>query len=520
MQNGNRTMETNCNKYKAQILDYLGGHLSPDKAVPIAAHIESCTDCQQMVNDMGVVPYLLLLDEQKMEDGVAKALQAYREANQVQHDAQRDTEPSPWEFMIRFRRLFEFRMAIPIGVLAAAAMVLLIVKLAYSPLDSNGPDTQLAQVPQAENVLSSPWMSLPTELEQAQTLFKAYTREESLINIQTLGGGVDIKDERIAKLEERVSFFSNLFAVMSLSENTEITSTAVVLDRERELLLSVYPTPEAVMLRPVEVKQQEEKYSGKKEHIRLNSNIACLARRIFQDDATGLALLYAPGINGLFPPQADAPFSLAEESLSGPAEAMAAVFVHPEESAAPVAPEEEEKASFFYDALLALEISPGNAARASISWPDGAPEGLPARTLLCTLDGAALTGILETTPEQNPTLILPEVIRTLLTNASPGIEEACANHQAWQDTHRDFIAALKPGAPPQEVTGITTAKTLLYPLPEQGYVLTIDLDVDGTPDLAIHSDHPGILISLPLSKKESGDGLIAELLSEIRSAIK
>lgn len=511
-------METNCNKYKAQILDYLGGHLSPDEAAPIAAHIESCTECRQMVNDMGIVPYLLLLDEQKMEDGVAKALQAYREANQVQHDAQRDTEPSPWEFMIRFRRLFEFRMAIPIGVLAAAAMVLLIVKLASSPLDSNGPETQLAQVPQAETVLSSPWMSLPKQSEHAQSIFKPYTQQKSLVNIQTLGAGVEIKDERSTRLHERLRFFRNLFAVVTLSGDTKIVSTAVLLDRDRELLISLYPVPEAVMLRYIEVKQEEEKYSLK-EDIHLNSNVACLARRILQNEATGLALLYAPGINDLLSPQLNAPLSLAKEPLSGPIEGMAAVFVNPEEVALPEVPE-EEKMAFFYEASLSLEVSPENDVRANVAWPDGVPEGLPARTLLCTLDGAALTGILETTPEQNPTLILPEVIRTLLTNASPGIEEACANHQAWQDTHRDFIAALKPGAPPQEVTGITTAKTLLYPLPEKGYVLTLDLDEDGTPDLAIHSDHPGILINLPISEDTPQNSLLKDLTSKIKSVIQ
>lgn len=512
MQNGDRTMETNCNKYKAQILDYLGGHLSPDEAVPIAAHIESCTDCQQMVNDMGVVPYLLLLDEQKMEDGVAKALQAYREANQVQHDAQRDTEPSPWEFMIRFRRLFEFRMAIPIGVLAAAAMVLLIVKLAYSPLDSNGPDTQLAQVPQAENVLSSPWMSLPKESGHAQSIFKPYAQQKSLVNIQTLGG-LNVKDDRSARLQERLRFFRNLFAVVTLSGDAKIVSTAVLLDKDRELLISLYPVPEAIMLRYIEVKQYEEKYSLK-EDINLNSNVACLARRILQDEATGLALLYAPGINDLLSPQVDAPLSLAAEPLSGPAEGMAAVFVNPEEVP------EEEKPSFLYEASLSLEVSPENDARANVTWRDGVPEGLPARTLLCTLDGAVLTGILETTPEQNSTLLLPEVIRTLLTNAILVIEDARANYQAWQNSNREFITSLKTGASPQLVTGITPVKTVLYPLPEKGYVLTLDLDEDGTPDLAIHSGHPGILISLPLLEKEPVDGLLTEVLSEIRSVIK
>lgn len=519
MQNGDRTMENNCNKYKAQILDYLGGHLSPDEAAPIAAHIESCTDCQQMVNDMGVVPYLLLLDEQKMEAGVAKALQAYREANQVQPDAQRDTEPSPWEFMIRFRRLFEFRMAIPIGVLAAAAMVLLIVKLVSSPLDSNGPDTQLTQVPQAETVLSSPWMSLPKESEHAQSIFKPYAQQKSLVNIQTLGAGAEIKDERSARLQERLRFFRNLFAVVTLSGDTKIVSTAVLLDRDRELLISLYPVPEAVMLRYIEVKQKEEKYSLEEE-IHLNSNIACLAHRIIQDEATGLALLYAPGINDLLLPQVDAPFSLAKESLSGPAEAMAAVFVHPKESAAPVAPEEEEKTSFIYEAHFALEISPGNAARANISWPDGAPEGFPERTVLCTTDGATLTGILETMPGQDSTLLLPEVIRNLVKNAGTVIEEERMNHQVWQDTHRNFIASLKPGTPPQEVTGITRTITLLHPLPEKGYVLTIDLDEDSAPDLAIHSDHPGILINLPISEDTPQNSLLKDLASKIKSVIQ
>ncbi len=284
----------------------------------------------------------------------------------------------------------------------------------------------------------------------------------------------------------------SLFAVMTSDMVENIVATAVLLDRKRDLLVSTHPVPDRVLLRPMSIETMEG-VIFLEEHVFLNEYMACQAHAVFHDETHGLALLFAPGINHMLSmlgiPEPSSHFDVT----SGPANSVAAAFMPPD-----VIPDEsrDQASDFFYATALTVEATQADDGEMALALSDNIPENLPGRLPLFSEDGEYLLGIRMRMPENDHNLLSRNEIDAMVRDAGLLLDEAHENYRNWRIRLDSFVATLAAEDLPQHLELASSAQATLLRLEEKGYVLTIDMDSDGVPDLASPLDHPGLLIRI------------------------
>lgn len=485
-------MNEKCHAYKVRILNYFNGNLDAEQSALVLEHIEQCRSCRKLVEDMGVIPHLDLLDETRIEENIA----GVREAIQARKREETTATTSGQTFvdMVKehLQALFDTRLAIPAATLAAAAVAIFAWFVGGSFLDRSSPslpDTRLAQDAPFAELLTASWLPGVTTKEQANALFEPYSWRKKVEDLQTLGADVmDVQGDPGTP----AGLMGRLFAAMALETESRIISTVVLLDRERELLISVNPVPDRVLLRSIDIRDLGGDIFME-QHISLNESMGCLAHAIFRDNASGLTVLFAPGIDRMLSLlEVETPHDCFE-AVPGLISAIASGFVSHDADG----DESQDRLSgFFYEERLTLQVTDSANGDMMLALSGQVPEGLPDRMPLFSDDGNSLAGILIKTPENDRQVLTIDSIDTIIANIDPILDEARAKYESWFIRLHSNIESYAAEDLPQHLELSASASGEVQFQEDLGYVLRIDLDGDDMPDMAIPIAYPGLVICM------------------------
>lgn len=485
-------MNQECHDNKAQILDYLSGNLNSEQSALVAAHLEQCILCQKIVEDMGVIPHLCFLDEARVEEiimCVRETIQTEQRKKTAIVDRNRTLLDKIKHHLHNF---FHSSFAMPASVLTAAAM-LLIVWIGGGYFFENGRpaviEPGLAQKPEKEVLLMASLLPGALDRKHAEAMFRSYSQHDKLGGVQTLGGDKNGVNGEVAA---PMGLVGNVFAIMAVDAEDRIASTAVLLDRDREVLLSVDPVPDTVLLRAIGI-TNEEGDLFLEQQIFLNDSIGCQATVIFRDEARGLTLLFAPGIDHMLSMLKIQSPSDYPEVTPGLVNSVAGGFVLPDTGATA---SRQQSMDFFYKTSLRLEATSGLDKKIILTLSGDIPEDIPDRLPLFTDDGGRMLGILIKTPEGNHVIVPRNRIDDMITNAGPLFVEAREKYESRQATLRSHLASFTTEDLPQRLELSPSASGMVYLLEGKQHVLAMDLDGNNMPDLAIPFDYPGLLIRI------------------------
>ncbi|OQB42432.1 MAG: hypothetical protein BWY09_00449 [Candidatus Hydrogenedentes bacterium ADurb.Bin179] len=494
-------MNQECQAYKTQILNYLSGNLKPEQSALVLAHLEQCSSCSKLVEDMGVMPHLAFLDESHIEESVARVREAIQAEKREKTAAGARGPTWPEKIGKPWQGLFRIRFAVPATALAATAMVLLVWFVGGFSFHSVPPDTKeqrLAQGPQQNVLLAASWLPDVRDGKHTDALFEPYSRRKNLEGFQTLGGDLVGAEGNTGA---PAGFMGSLFAVMDLDAEDVLVSTAVLLDRERELLICVYPVPDRVLLRALVIETREGDLFVEQQ-VLLNESLSCQAHTLFRDEASGLALLYAPGIDHMLSILSISKSPAHNEMTPGLVKGHAGGFVI---STSGAEESQDAIAEFFYETPLDFQATQGDDGEIILTLSGEIPENLPSGIPLFSDDGANLIGVLFKTSESGLNVVPRNRIDNMVIKAAPLLDEARVKYQSWYDELHTFVRSLGPEDFPHPLTFSSSAKGMLQFLPEEGYVLTIDTDNDDAPNLAITTDYPGLLMRIHPSDNGTGE---------------
>ena len=440
-------MNKECHAYKTQILNYLSGNLNPEQSALVAAHIEQCGSCRQLIEDMGVMPHLCFLDEAYIEENVMRVREAIQESKQEQATAAPGRRTFPSMVQKYWRGFWRPVFAIPATALAAAAVVVIVWFVSNFSLNRLAPDPirqRLARDPDAEEFLSMPWLSAMSDGKYAASMFKPYERQKKLGGLETLGGDTRSANGEAAAPE---GLAGNLFAVMAFNIENGIVASAVLLDRENELLLCTGPVPDTVFLRSMGI-QREEGDIFLEQRIFLHDSLGCQANVIFRDETRGVALLFAPGINRMLSNLNIAMPSEHPEVTPGPVNIIAGGFVLPD------AVGNESHGlfpDFFYATSLTFQAIRDNAGGMTLAFSGAIPENLPDRMPLFSDDGKSLLGVLLRTPEGNREILQKSSMDDMVKNAGPSLDEAREKYKSRLNMLKSHLASLAAEDVPEQL---------------------------------------------------------------------
>ncbi|NLN93241.1 MAG: zf-HC2 domain-containing protein [Candidatus Hydrogenedens sp.] len=499
-------MKTTCNKYRIEILDYLTGNLSPEEAKPVATHIASCPDCQNDINDLGILPYLFLLDDDKIGVEIFQAqskFQAEQEAarsEELVKDSQEEyARPS-------FSRFFSLRALISMGV--AAAILLVVAGGLLYRSDRSEVALDLARSPMTEKPVLSSGSAFFQQLSSAKDLFRSYEQKTHyLTQTATLGSLENELFSPLTETEGKIRQGSYLFAVQS-SEG-EFLSTAALLARKEELLLCLDPVSDLVLLRSVTITRE---HNTDPETTRINDELTLMAHKVSENEREGISLLYAPGISAVLPPDDNLATGLEAANLQGTQECFIAAFHSIKKGTSngdPAPP-------FYFDNSLPLQFQQTEELSYTLSCEEEMDTEMPSRLFLFAGETTGLTGILDWSPDKQNLRLLTVEIQELLRD-SDAVREI---KQTEYLSNRKEILAL--ANPERETTILRLTlqdkqELLVHTLSQEAVVLHFPGKDDQA--YAIHSALPGALIAQPLSQESAYDDTVHQIFSDLRQLV-
>jgi hypothetical protein len=485
-------MNQECHVNKAQILNYLSDNLNSEQSALVAAHLEQCILCRKMVEDMGVIPHVRFLDEARVEEiimRVRETIQTEQRKETVAADSNRTLLDKIKHHLHNF---FHSSVVMPTSVLTAAAM-LLIMWIGGGYFFENGrpaiTESGLAQKPGKEVLLVASVLPGALDSKHAEAMFRPYTQHNKLEGFKTLGGDKNGVNVDVAA---PMGLVGNVFAIMAVNAEDRIVSTAVLLDRDCEMLLSVDPVPDTVLLRAIGI-TNEEGDLFLEQQIFLNDSIGCQASVIFRDEASGLTLLFAPGIDRMLSMLKIQSPSNYPEVTPGLVNSVAGGFVLPDTGATA---SRQQSMDLFYKTGLTLEATSNLNEEITLTLSGDIPQEIPDRLSLFADDGGNMLGVLIKTPEGNHVIVPRNRIDDMITNAGPLFVEAREKYESRLVKLKSYLESLPVEDLPQRLELSSSASGMVCLLEGKQHVLAIDLDGNNMPDLVIPFDYQGLLIRI------------------------
>ena len=472
-------MTQECQAYKTQLLDFFSGNLTAEQSAPVLAHLEQCAACRQLAEDLGVMPYLSLLDETRLEESIARVRAAIstNEREKASVDAAAltwvDKISTQWHYF--FRRSF----AVPATAFASAAALLLVWFLGGFSFTGLTPTSTESQI---TDVLAASWLPAVEERTGVDAIFESYVLRRNLDGLRTLGGEVN---EMNGETATPSSLMGILFAVMTAGADDGLISSAVLVDRDREILLSVAPVPDRVLLRAMDIRDVEGDIFLE-QRISLHDSVVCQAHAVARDPDSGVTLLFAPGIDRMLSLlEIPTPFDVFEIP-PGLVKAKAAGFL--------LSQTNREGAAFFYEAPLKLQADRDDDEKTILALYDDVPASLPGRMPLFSDDGRQFLGVVIQAAKSGPWILSGDTIDTLVADAGPTVHEAQESYQAWLNELNSLVATLSEEDLPQHLELSPAVVGTVQLREDIGRVLTVDFAGDGVYSVSIPLEYPGLLL--------------------------
>jgi len=507
----------NCQQCQEMMIDYWGGHLTPEQRSLFDAHLAVCPTCSRNIEEVGLIPYLVRCEHDAVERTTAAVLSVVRG---MADDAETHTDASAVDRSRHGLRIISFKRFV-----ALAASLLLVFGVHWL-LTRPSTEKRMASLtmPTSKSKTSTPYDNAWEDVEPGSAAFhvRELGRNSNDKNDSSDSRGSNSID--VGSVEQRVqqNLTTLACAVLTVPKTTDLGSLAFNLSAESDARQSVEPFLSRQVLAVVSPENGElfgaayaldrkrglyvgpssagvktvlfEWVTAKENRLFLAADFVAEADVVSYEETTGFALLYCGALRN----PDDVPDACAAPLAAGIADLPVVTF---------------RKAANGNLRLMEGTVNLGISQEGVLTQAQEDPT-LPAGSAILSENWTQLIGMV-TRVGSGPVAIVSRVeIATFIEKSRDECDQAekgFLEHVRQCTEQAKQIAATTSGSPTSEnVDG-----DLLCQQADGYRIVAIDSDKDHKPDFCTHSAHPGLIRIIPADTPVTWNNTQCEALAAL-----